>query len=547
MSLADVRDDRDRQRRDAAPPSGLSGSVDPGGSMDRPARRALHAGPDYNRASRRAALHRQQPRARRLPLSTTRRIHVQAPSEPTLAPGIEAIKRELELPLAFPPEVEAAAIHAAANPRLPAEDRTDIAFVTIDPPGAMDLDQALHVERKGDGYVVHYAIADVAAFVTAGDLVDIEANRRGETLYGADAKIPLHPKALSEGAASLLPEQVRPALLWTIELDPSGEGIAVDVHRALVKSRARLDYDGVQQRIDGGDADPMWAVLREIGELRMQREQRRGGVSLPLPEQEIRVEGDHRWQLEFRARRAVEDWNEQISLLTGMAAAQLMMEHKVGLLRTLPEPDPRAIGRLRRSASALGIDWPQQRPYPDFIRSLDPANPRHIAMMVSCTAVLRGAGYAAFDGSVPAQPMHSALASTYAHVTAPLRRLVDRYTGEVCVALCAGQPVPGWVLQALPGLPATMAEADRRAGRFERSVIDLAEALMLASRVGETFSGTIVEIERQDHDEGVVMLHDLAIEAHVASGAKLPLGETVTVRLVEADTATRKVRFELVS
>ena len=479
-------------------------------------------------------------------MSTTRRIHVQAPSEPTLAPGIEAIKRELELPLAFPPEVEAAAIRAAANPRLPTEDRTDIAFATIDPPGAMDLDQALHVERKGDGYVVHYAIADVAAFVVAGDPVDIEANRRGETLYGADAKVPLHPKALSEGAASLLPGQLRPALLWTIELDHVGEGIAVDVRRALVKSRARLDYDGVQQRIDAGDADPMWTVLRDIGELRIERERRRGGVSLPLPEQEIRVQ-DGAWQLEFRARHPIEDWNEQISLLTGMAAAQLMMQHKVGLLRTLPDPDPRAIGRLRRTAHALGIDWPGQRSYPDFIRSLDPANPRHIAMMVSCTAVLRGAGYAAFDGDVPAQPMHSALASTYAHVTAPLRRLVDRYTGEVCVALCAGQPVPDWVLQALPALPATMADADRRAGRFERAVIDLAESLMLASRVGETFGGTIVEIERQDHDEGVVMLHDLAIEAHVASGAKLPLGEAVAVRLVEADPTTRRVRFELVA
>jgi exoribonuclease R len=318
------------------------------------------------------------------------------------------------------------------------------------------------------------------------------------------------------------------------------------VHRALVRSRAKLDYDGVQQDIDAGNGDPMWAVLRAIGELRIERERRRGGISLPLPEQEIRVR-DGAWQLEFRARHPIEDWNEQISLLTGMAAAHLMMQHKVGLLRTLPEPDPRATGRLRRTAQALGIDWPGQRSYPDFIRSLDPANPRHIAMIVSCTAVLRGAGYAAFDGELPAQPMHSALASTYAHVTAPLRRLVDRYTGEACVALCAGQPVPDWVLQALPGLPATMADADRRAGRFERMVIDLAEALMLAPRVGETFSGTIVEIERRDRDEGVVMLHALAIEAHVASEGKLPLGDSVTVRLVEADPTTRRVRFELVA
>src|SRR3546814_2397031 len=110
--------------------------------------------------------------------------------------------------------------------------------------------------------------------------------------------------------ASLLPGGLRPALLWTIDLDATGEGIAVDVCRARLKSRAKLDYAGVQAGIDAGDADPMFAVLREIGELRIRREQRRGGISLPLPEQEVRVE-DGRWALEFRARHPVEDWNEQ--------------------------------------------------------------------------------------------------------------------------------------------------------------------------------------------------------------------------------------------
>jgi VacB/RNase II family 3'-5' exoribonuclease len=475
-------------------------------------------------------------------MSTTRRLRATRPAAPALEPGIARIRREMDLPEGFPPEVEAAAARAAASPRLPRDDRSDIPFVTIDPPGAMDLDQALHVERKGDGFLVHYAIADVAAFVSAGDPVDLEANRRGTTLYGANDKIPLHPKVLSEGAASLLPGQLRPALLWTIELDRTGEGTSVDVRRTLVRSRERLDYEGVQQQIDAGSAGPMWEVLRGIGELRMQREQRRGGVSLPLPDQEIRVDGDD-WRLEFRARRAVEDWNEQISLLTGMAAAHLMVQHHVGLLRTLPEPDPRAIGRLRRTAHALGIAWPEQRSYPDFIRSLDPADPRHVAMMVSCTSVLRGAGYAAFDGEPPPHPMHSALASTYTHVTAPLRRLVDRYNGELCLALCAGEPVPDWVLHALPGLPRTMAAADQRASRYERAVIDLAEALVLAPRVGESFEATIVEVDRRDRQRGVAMLHALAIEAPVSGERDLPLGEVGQVRLATADPARRAIEF----
>ena len=288
----------------------------------------------------------------------------------------------------------------------------------------------------------------------------------------------------------------------------------------------------------------MWAVLREIGELRKQRERNRGGVSLPLPEQEIRVE-DGQWTLEFRARHPVEDWNEQISLLTGMAAAHLMVEHGVGLLRTLPEADPRDLARLHRTAHALGIDWPPSRNYPDFIRSLDPANPRDVAMMTACTAVLRGAGYVAFDGAVPDDSRHSALAAQYTHVTAPLRRLVDRYTGETCVALCAGKPVPQWVLEALPGLPATMQESARRASRYEHAILDLAEAAALASRVGEIFEGAIVEIDKKDPHQGEVMLREPAILARVAADHALPLGEQVKVRLVEADPGTRRISFEL--
>lgn len=476
--------------------------------------------------------------------TTTRRIHIQASDDSVLAQGMHDIQSQLKLPLAFPPEVEAAAAQAAANPRLPELDRTDIALVTIDPPESMDLDQAMYVERTDNGHRVYYAIADVAAFVTAGDPIDLEANRRGETLYGGDAKIPLHPKVLSEGATSLLPGQLRPALLWTIELDKIGEIASIDVRRARVSSRAKLNYAGVQQQIDADSADPMWAVLREIGELRKQREQARGGISLPLPEQEIDVV-DGRWSLTFRARLAVEDWNEQISLLTGMAAAQLMMQAKVGLLRTLPAPESQSLQRLHITAKALGIDWPDAFSYPEFIRTLDPSKDTHVAMLTACTTVLRGAGYTAFHGELPAQPMQWAVAAEYTHATAPLRRLVDRYTGEVCVALCAKQPVPDWVLAALPGLPATMLASGHRASQYQKAVLDLAEAAVLAPRVGETFAGAIVEVAANAPTKGVVIVRDPAIEANVSSASNLPLGAEVRVKLVEADPVKRSTRFEL--
>lgn len=178
---------------------------------------------------------------------------------------VRRLQTELEVTPAFPAEVEEAAARAAQAPRLPELDRTDLPFVTIDPAGAQDLDQALHIARDGDGWVVHYAIADVAAFVSPGDPVDVEANRRGETLYGAEEKVPLHPPAISEDAASLLPDRVRPALLWTIRLGPDGERVDADVRRALVRSREQLTYEEAQRRVDAGEGPETLAGSRRSG------------------------------------------------------------------------------------------------------------------------------------------------------------------------------------------------------------------------------------------------------------------------------------------
>jgi exoribonuclease R len=460
--------------------------------------------------------------------------------------GIAAIQQELDVSASFPDEVERAAAAAAAAPRLPELDRTDIELVTIDPESARDLDQAMHIERSGDGYVVHYAIADVAAFVAPGDPVDVEANRRGETLYGADSKVPLHPPVLSEGAASLLPDEVRPALLWTIRVDGTGEGTDVQVERALVRSRAKLSYEGVQADLDAGRAPGMIELLREVGELRLAREAARGGVSLPLPEQELVENGDGHWELEFRRLTPVETWNAQISLLTGMAAASLMVYARVGVLRTLPPADPRDVQRLHRTARALGIEWPAEQLYPDFIRTLDPSLPTHAAMVVACTRLLRGAGYVAFNGELPEQAQHSALASEYAHVTAPLRRLADRYAGEVCVALCAGSEVPEWVVAAMHELPDTMTGSGRRANQYENAIVDLCEAELLHDRVGERFTAVVVDLDEKDRRRGDITIQDPAIEATATGSGELPLGEEVTVELLAADPRTRTVEFRVV-
>jgi exoribonuclease R len=471
-------------------------------------------------------------------------VHLQGHDAGRFTAGMRAIGEELAIPREFSAEVLDAAEQAAKSPELPDEDRTTIPFVTIDPEGARDLDQALQIERRNSGFRVHYAIADVAAFVDPGGPVDAEAHRRGQTLYAPDHRVPLHPPVLSEGAASLLPGQERPALVWTIDLDRYGEGTRVDVARARVRSRAQLSYVDAQRQIDDGSADESLMLLREVGLLRLRREAERGGVSLPLPEQEVIVE-DGRWRLEYRALLPVEEWNAQISLLTGMGAAEIMLYGEVGLVRTLPEPSHEAVARLRRTASALRLRWDAEMLYPEFVRSIDPTTPAGAAMLNACTSLLRGAGYRAFDGGVPEHIEHAALASEYAHVTAPLRRLVDRYAGEVAVALCADTEMPDWVRGRLRQLPKEMEASDRLAHRFEVAVVSLVEAGALAGREGETFRGVVTEVEAGDHSRGSVMLEDPAVEAALTGSGALPLGTEVPVRLVEANVDTRAVRFEL--
>ncbi|MDQ1584734.1 MAG: hypothetical protein QOH80_99 [Actinomycetota bacterium] len=456
-----------------------------------------------------------------------------------LREGFARIRQELHVPEDFPADVTAEAEAAAREVRAPAYDATDIPFLTIDPPGSMDLDQALNIERRGSGFRVRYAIADVASFVAAGGAVDQETHRRVETLYSPDISTPLHPRVLSEGAASLLAGQDRPALLWVIDLDADGEQTAVEVRRALVRSTDRMDYAGVQALIDAGTAEERLLLLAEVGKLREQREVDRGGVSLPIPEQEV-LETPDGFALAYRVPLACEGWNAQISLLTGMAAADLMLHGEVGVLRTLPAAPEEEIRRLRRAASVLDVPWPEGTSYAEVIRGLDPSNPRHLALLEEATALLRGAGYTAFDGAVPENATHAAVAAEYAHATAPLRRLVDRYVGEVCVSLCGGVEVPDWVRKTLPELPKLMAESDRRAGALERECVALMEAVVLSPRVGQEFDAAVVDVNEKG---GTVQLREPAVRGQCEG--TLPLGERVRVTLVEADVTTRRVRFAL--
>jgi exoribonuclease R len=475
---------------------------------------------------------------------------LRAPATAEFHAGFAAIRARLEVPEQVPAEVEAAAVEAARRAATAERaDHRDLELVTIDPPGSRDLDQALHLEARGDGHRVRYAIADVAAFVDPGDLVDQEAWRRVVTRYSPDHRAPLHPPPLSEAAASLVPGEDRPVFLWTVDLDGEGEVTARRVERAVVRSRAQLSYADAQALVGAGE-QPSLAALRTMGERRAARQLARGGISLHLPHQEVvpaglpNGEADGGYDLVYGAPLPVEQWNEQVSLLTGMVAAELMLAAGAGVLRTLPPPPHWVVVALGRSAKALGVPWPKRADgYPELLSGLDPAVPEQAALIAQAARLFRGAGYEAFHGAPPEVSEQAAIGGPYAHVTAPLRRLGDRFALELALAACEEHPPPAWALDALGPLPEALEDGARRQAALDRACVDFVEAMVLRDRVGERFDVVVTEIDEDGCAR--VQFADPAVLAR-AEGTGLTAGTTAEVEVEGVDPVAGQVQLRSV-
>ena len=455
-----------------------------------------------------------------------------------LADGLAAIRAQFQVPDGFPPEVSAAA--EVAVRRVPSEhrDRTGENFVTLDPATSTDLDQAFAIEATGEAsgtdLILHYAIADVAWFVRDGDPLDIEAWQRGTTTYLPDGKAGLYPPVLAEGAASLLTDGPRPAAVFTVRVAPDGAVKLDGAERAVIRSRAKLAYETVRD-------EQLPAGFAELSRRIAAAEARRGAARVDPPEQEVDRGADGGFTLRLRPLLVSERRNAAMSLATNMAVADALFAAGTGLFRVMAPPDARAVSRLRYTARAFGLDWPEAMPLGEFERGLDSTEPRAAAFMLAVRRAGNGAGYEAYREG--ATPWHAAVAATYAHCTAPLRRLADRYVVRAALAVANGRPVSEEVTSAFARLPAAMARADARSSQIERAVIDLAEAALLSGREDEAFDALVTDIGEQG---ARIQLCDFPVVARVVARNILP-GERLRVRLISADTERRALQFQRLS
>jgi exoribonuclease R len=240
-----------------------------------------------------------------------------------------------------------------------------------------------------------------------------------------------------------------------------------------------------------------------------------------------------------------------------------MLQGKVGILRTMPAPDEASLRHFHRQTHALGKPWDGEMRYGEYLRTLDPTDPRQLAIVHSAGMLFRGAGYTPFDGTVPDAAVQSAIGAAYAHSTAPLRRLVDRFVLVICEALSNGTEVPAWAREALPSLPAIMGTSDQLAAKLERLSLDTVEAALLVNHIGQEFDAVVISGPKPaksingtsngnggktngngNGPSGIVQIAEPAVTARCPG--ELEPGTKVRVRVVSSDIATREIQLELV-
>jgi ribonuclease R len=486
------------------------------------------------------------------------------------------------LPHVFPREVLAEA--QAMKPAMldNREDWRKLPLVTIDPPDAKDHDDAVHATRDKDpanpgGFVITVAIADVGHYVQPGSALDREAAERGNSVYFPDRVIPMLPERISNDLCSLRPHEDRAALAVRMVIGPDGRKRSHSFHRVMMRSAAKLHYLQAQAAIDGhadeitkpilgSILEPLWASYELLKKERAEREP----LDLELPERKIVLTAagmvDHVVTAE---RRDAHKLIEEFMILANVAAAEMLERSQTPLIyRVHDEPSPEKVHGLHEFLEMLDISFPKSgalRPhlFNGILKRVKDSDNEALVNEV----VLRSQAQAEYSAE---NYGHFGLnLRRYAHFTSPIRRYADLIVHRGLIrALKLGNDglPPAQDATALGEVAARISAAERRAMKAERETVDRLIAHHLADRVGAQFEGRIGGVT----GAGLfIKLNDTGADGFIPartigdeffrfdersralignrSGETYRLGDTVSVKLVEAAPVAGALRFELLS
>lgn len=455
-------------------------------------------------------------------------------------------------------------------------DLRSVPLPTIDPKDARDHDDAVWVDKRGDGYRAYVAIADVAEYVTEGSALDAEARARGCTIYLPDRAIPMLPSALAADLCSLLPDRERLCLCVIADLDRAGQVESFELVEGVMRSAAMLTYDGVALSLGfteegqrSRQAEAMKPGLRVLDELSRKLRKRRlnnGALDLDLPEAHVILDEETgspedvvRRAKDPGVKRAYQMIEELMLLANELVAEWLSSKKSLAVYRVHATPDPEKLERLARVAKRFGLevdpnDLLEPKGLGSWLRRIEQHPKKHVLEMLT----LRSLKQAVYD---IVNVGHFGLASdAYLHFTSPIRRYPDLVVHRLVKGLLRGGR-PSNAPEAVERIreAATQASQRERASmEVEREVVDLYRALLMQSHVGEILQGTVtgvtangvyvaldapfvdvlVRLDSLGADNYELSDDELALVGQ-RSGDRVELGQRLTIRIEEASLMRR--------
>ena len=460
------------------------------------------------------------------------------------------------------------------------EDLRDMPLVTIDPVDARDRDDACLAHADDDpknpgGFVIWVAIADVAHYVRPGSALDREARKRGNSTYFPDRVVPMLPDRLSGDLCSLHEGVPRACMAVRMVINAEGQKIGHRFVRGLMRSVASLNYQEVQDGIDGQPnekvaplVDPVLKPLfAAYGALKRARAVRQP-LDLDLPERQIILSDEGKvTSVAFKDRLDAHKLIEEFMVLANVAAAEELIRLRTPqLFRVHEEPNPDKIAALRETAQASGFNLAkgqvlQTRHLNSLLAAAEGTEFDELINM----STLRSMTQAYYS---PENFSHFGLAlKAYAHFTSPIRRYSDLIVHRALIT------AHGWgrdglsaeELERLDDIAKHISETERRSMMAERDTTDRYLAAYLSERVGESFTGRISGIARfgafvkldDTGADGLLPMRALGREYFhydadtqtligADTGLTIGIGQRVTVKLAEAVPVTGGMTLELV-
>jgi ribonuclease R len=444
------------------------------------------------------------------------------------------------------------------------KDLRDLHFVTIDGETARDFDDAVYARKEAGGgkagWRLWVAIADVSHYVRPGDALDQDARSRGTSVYFPRRVIPMLPEKLSNGLCSLNPNVERLAMVCEMAITHEGEVARYDFYAAVFRSRARLTYTEVWNRLSSGKATPEMQALYDLFHVLFAERQRRGAIDFDTLE--TRMIFDERGKIEKIVPEKRNDAHriiEECMLAANVCAGNFLANRKQPVLyRVHDVPAADKVAALREFLAELGLDLPGgEVPRPkDYARLLERIRKRPDFGLLQ-TILLRSLKQAVYS---PSNVGHFGLAfDAYVHFTSPIRRYPDLLVHR---AIKAALQSKTYAEADWDELGRHCSETERRADDASRDVENWLKCYYMRDHVGGTFSGSITGVTPfglfvtvDDYFvDGLVHISELGRDyfqfdaaRHVLfgerSGKRFRLADRMTVKLVRVDLESRKIDF----